>query len=253
MRAAATNAIVISQVYGGGGNAGATLRNDFIELFNRGNTTVSLAGWSVQYAAATGDVVDEHHAAERIDRAWALLPRPGIGRRRRAASSFPRRTQRGSIAMGATAGKVALVNSTTALSGSGARSAERSSTSSDTARRPTAPKAHPLPHTANATAVLPYSERLCGRGQQLHRIRGRRAEPTELGVADHQLRRTDQPVGSRRGHARDRPARRVDAAQGHGHARAEPDEHGDLRHRGPRPRSAAPPSSRSSTTARTAT
>ena len=26
--------VVISQVYGGGGNAGATLTNDFIELFN---------------------------------------------------------------------------------------------------------------------------------------------------------------------------------------------------------------------------
>ena len=28
--------VVISQVYGGGGNSGATLKNDFIELFNRG-------------------------------------------------------------------------------------------------------------------------------------------------------------------------------------------------------------------------
>ncbi|NOT64846.1 MAG: hypothetical protein HOP06_02155 [Methylotenera sp.] len=43
---------VISQVYGGGGNAGATYNSDFIELFNRGNSSVSLAGWSVQYAAA---------------------------------------------------------------------------------------------------------------------------------------------------------------------------------------------------------
>src|SRR5438105_43545 len=46
--------IVISQVYGGGGNSGATLKNDFIELFNRGNTTFNLAGWSVQYASTTG-------------------------------------------------------------------------------------------------------------------------------------------------------------------------------------------------------
>jgi hypothetical protein len=28
--------IVISQIYGGGGNSGASLRNDFVELFNRG-------------------------------------------------------------------------------------------------------------------------------------------------------------------------------------------------------------------------
>ncbi|HEX2996441.1 MAG TPA: lamin tail domain-containing protein, partial [Anaerolineales bacterium] len=46
--------IVISQVYGGGGNSGAPYTHDFIELFNRGTSTVSLNGWSVQYASATG-------------------------------------------------------------------------------------------------------------------------------------------------------------------------------------------------------
>ena len=46
--------IVISQVYGGGGNAGATYQNDFIELFNRGSVPASLNGMSVQYAATTG-------------------------------------------------------------------------------------------------------------------------------------------------------------------------------------------------------
>src|SRR5258705_13957155 len=51
---ALSSGIVISQVYGGGGNAGATLTNDFIELFNRGNSAVSLTGWSVQYASAAG-------------------------------------------------------------------------------------------------------------------------------------------------------------------------------------------------------
>src|ERR1041384_4848852 len=46
--------IVISQVYGGGGNSGATYKNDFIELYNRGAAPASLTGWSVQYAATTG-------------------------------------------------------------------------------------------------------------------------------------------------------------------------------------------------------
>ena len=45
--------VVISTVYGGGGNAGATLKNDYMELFNRGTQTVSLNGWSVQYTSAT--------------------------------------------------------------------------------------------------------------------------------------------------------------------------------------------------------
>src|ERR1019366_7627129 len=46
--------IVISQVYGGGGNSSAQYQNDFIELFNRGTSAVSITGWSVQYASATG-------------------------------------------------------------------------------------------------------------------------------------------------------------------------------------------------------
>src|SRR5207253_2123617 len=46
--------MVISQVYGGGGNTGATYRNDFIEIFNRSIVTVDLTGWSVQYSSATG-------------------------------------------------------------------------------------------------------------------------------------------------------------------------------------------------------
>ena len=54
MAHAASPDVTISQVYGGGGNSGATYTNDFIELFNRGTAAVDLAGWSVQYAAATG-------------------------------------------------------------------------------------------------------------------------------------------------------------------------------------------------------
>ncbi|HEX9981305.1 MAG TPA: T9SS type A sorting domain-containing protein [Flavobacterium sp.] len=46
--------VVISQAYGGGGNTGATYTHDFVELFNRGNAAVSLNGYSLQYASATG-------------------------------------------------------------------------------------------------------------------------------------------------------------------------------------------------------
>src|SRR5512142_3341693 len=51
---AISSGVVISQVYGGGGNSGGVYTNDFIELFNRGTSTVSLDGWSLQYASATG-------------------------------------------------------------------------------------------------------------------------------------------------------------------------------------------------------
>jgi DNA/RNA endonuclease G (NUC1) len=46
--------VVISQVYGGGGNSGATYTHDFVELFNRGDETVAVGGWTVQYASAAG-------------------------------------------------------------------------------------------------------------------------------------------------------------------------------------------------------
>src|SRR3954453_4370874 len=46
--------IVISQVYGAGGNTGATYQRDFIELFNRGAATATLTGMSVQYASTAG-------------------------------------------------------------------------------------------------------------------------------------------------------------------------------------------------------
>lgn len=51
---AAQAQVVISQVYGGGGNTGATFSNDFIELFNRGTAPQNLLGWTVQYTSAAG-------------------------------------------------------------------------------------------------------------------------------------------------------------------------------------------------------
>jgi hypothetical protein len=46
--------VVVSQVFAGGGNAGAPFANDFAELFNRSSSTVDVSGWTVQYASAAG-------------------------------------------------------------------------------------------------------------------------------------------------------------------------------------------------------
>ena len=46
--------LVIAEVYGGGGNTGASYTNDFVELHNRSAVAVTLDGWSVQYASASG-------------------------------------------------------------------------------------------------------------------------------------------------------------------------------------------------------
>jgi len=52
--------VVISEIYGGGGNAGATLKNDFIELKNIGSSTASLIGATLQYAPASGAFTQYH-------------------------------------------------------------------------------------------------------------------------------------------------------------------------------------------------
>ena len=49
---AVSTTIVISQIYGGGGNSGATYKNDFIELYNLGTSAVDVTGWTVQYASS---------------------------------------------------------------------------------------------------------------------------------------------------------------------------------------------------------
>jgi uncharacterized protein (TIGR03437 family) len=112
--------LVISQVYGGGGNTGATYSNDFIEIFNRGTTTVdfSVTPYSVQYAAATSNfLTNKTNITSGI-----LLPghyfliQEGSGGAVGAALPLPDAT--GTINLAATAGKVALVTGTTALTGS---------------------------------------------------------------------------------------------------------------------------------------
>ena len=50
---AASSGAVVNEVYGGGGNSGATLTNDFIELANIGSAGATLDGWSVQYLPAS--------------------------------------------------------------------------------------------------------------------------------------------------------------------------------------------------------
>lgn len=42
--------VVISAMYAGGGNTGATYTHDYIEIFNASNAPVDITGWSVQYA-----------------------------------------------------------------------------------------------------------------------------------------------------------------------------------------------------------
>ena len=112
---AASPDLVISQVYGGGGNAGATYKNDFIEILNRGSSPVNVTGWSVQYASATGSSWSVTTLSGSIPAGGYYLVREAAGTG--GTTDLPAPDASGSIAMSATAGKVALVNGTTALTG----------------------------------------------------------------------------------------------------------------------------------------
>lgn len=107
--------VVISQIYGGGGNSGATYTHDFIELYNASFSSVSLAGWSVQYASATGLTWQVTALSGSIAPGGYYLIQQAAGAG--GTTPLPTPDATGSIAMSATAGKVALVNVTTALSG----------------------------------------------------------------------------------------------------------------------------------------
>jgi predicted extracellular nuclease len=115
---ASSSGVVISQVYGGGGNTGATIKNDFIEIFNAGATAVNIGDWSVQYASATGT----SWALTKIPAGTMLQPGRYLLISEAAGSSTTATPLVGdvvgTIAMSGTAGKVALVSAVTALTGS---------------------------------------------------------------------------------------------------------------------------------------
>ncbi|MEE1617885.1 ExeM/NucH family extracellular endonuclease [Brachybacterium sp. J153] len=47
-------AVQIQEVYGGGGNSGATYTHDFVELVNTSGADVDVTGWTLQYSSAAG-------------------------------------------------------------------------------------------------------------------------------------------------------------------------------------------------------
>ena len=118
--AAVSPNLVISQVYGGGGGTGASFTNDFVELFNRGTSAVSLTGMSVQYASAAGT---GNFGTNPVAPLSGMVAAGGYylvqlaGGATGAALPTPDAT--GTVNMSGTAGKVALADSTVGLACNG--------------------------------------------------------------------------------------------------------------------------------------
>jgi hypothetical protein len=105
--------LVISQVYGGGGNSGSKYKNDFIEIFNRGSAAVSLSGWSVQYASASGSSWSVTALSGTIQPGHYYLVKEAAGTG--GTTNLPTPDATGTISMSGTSAKVALVRNQTAL------------------------------------------------------------------------------------------------------------------------------------------
>ncbi|MEU0952612.1 endonuclease/exonuclease/phosphatase family protein [Streptomyces niveus] len=107
---------VISEVFGGGGNSGATLTNDFIELGNAGDGPFDLTGWSVQYLSGSPGPTSKWQVTEikgAIPAGGSYLVEESKGSG--GDTPLPAPDAAGTIAMSASSGTVALVRSTTPL------------------------------------------------------------------------------------------------------------------------------------------
>jgi len=113
---AASTGLVISEVYGGGGNSGATYTHDFIELYNPTSAPIPVDGMSVQYRSSGGTA-----AANGVTALSGSVPAGGHYLVQEAAgaggtTALPSPDATGSIAMSGSAFTVWLATGTTALS-----------------------------------------------------------------------------------------------------------------------------------------
>lgn len=117
---ASPSGVVISQVFGGNGGAFAS---DYVELHNAGAAPVSLNGWSIQYASATGT---GNFSGNGVVALSGTL-QPGqyylVKLATTTGTALPTPDASGSINLSGTSGKVVLANVATGLACNGGSTA----------------------------------------------------------------------------------------------------------------------------------
>jgi hypothetical protein len=109
----ASSDMVVSQVYAGGGNSGASFANDFVELFNRGATTIDIGSWSIQYASASGTSWQTTPLSGSVPSGGYYLVQ--LASAAAIGAPLPTPDATGTTNLANSGGKVALVRSATAL------------------------------------------------------------------------------------------------------------------------------------------
>ncbi len=197
---AVSTTIVISQVYGGGGNVGATYTHDFVELFNRGTATESLDGWSIQYASSTGSSNFGASATQitplsgSLDPGHYLLVQGASTAAVGAPLPMPDITDENPITLSGTTGKVALATTAESLGcngGSTPCTPAQLALIVDLVGYGTANffEGSVAPAPSNTTSISRCDEWLHRHRRQRCRLRDRCARTAQHRVADHELLR----------------------------------------------------------------
>jgi hypothetical protein len=113
-RGSGSGSVVVGELYAAGGNSGAAYANDYVELFNRGAADVAIDGWTLQYASAASTTWQQTALSGTIPAGGRYLVQLASGGTNGAA--LPAADATGTSNLAATGGKVAVVDSATALS-----------------------------------------------------------------------------------------------------------------------------------------
>lgn len=110
--------VVISQVYGGGGNSGGIYTNDFVELYNPTTASVDLSAYSLQYTSVNGTFSAGNTVAlsGTIQPGKYFLVEMAAGASTYLSLPTPDLVASPLLNLSGTGGKIALVSGTTPLS-----------------------------------------------------------------------------------------------------------------------------------------
>ncbi len=106
---AQSKTLVITEVYGGGGNASSSYKNDYIQLFNLSSSPIDLAGYTLQIAPASGNLWETISLSGIVPpNHWYLVKGIGDGS---YGADLPAADASGTFNINTESGKIALLNS----------------------------------------------------------------------------------------------------------------------------------------------